>query len=544
MAQAFVTWIAAFLAFGFIGTVAAWAAEAARGAARVAVAANPSRKVALVIGNARYRQQPLANPVIDANSISGSLKELGFEVVTLTDVDRTQMVRALEIFKARLPGSAAGLVYFAGHGIQIDGRNYLLPVDVDMGSEDQVKYNTIRLDDVLDTLATGAPAVKIVILDACRNNPFERTRGGGGGLAAVTDAPEGTLVAFATAPGKLALDGKPGENGLYTSHLLKALQRPGLAIEEVFKATRVSVARESNGRQLPWESTSLVGRLVLRPGVSADAAATVVADAASSTGIAVRGFERRRRPERVEPGASFRDCDRCPEMVVVPAGSFRMGSPAGEAERRANEGPQREVAISRQFAVGRYEVTFEEWEACLLDGGCDRWPADQGWGRGRRPVIDVSWEDANRYAAWLTRVTGRAYRLLSETEWEYTARAGTFTARPWGDELGKNNGNCAGCGNPDASWRTSPAGSFKANPWNVADALGNVWEWVADCYNPGYSYLPIDGRAWLTGDCALRMLRGGSFLTAARGVRSAARGYYPVQRRDINIGFRVATTVE
>lgn len=487
-----------------------------------------SRKVALVVGNARYRQQPLANPVVDAKSIAAALTSLGFDVAVLTDVDRTRMVRALEDFKKRLAGSGVGLFYFAGHGVQMEGRNYLLPVDVDMGSEDQVKYNTIRLDDVLDTLAAGAPAVKVVILDACRNNPFERTRGGGGGLAAVTDAPEGTLIAFATSPGKVAQDGKPGENGLYTSHLLKALQQPGLLIEEVFKVTRASVAQASSGRQLPWETTSLVGQLVLRPGAPASGQGTVVASAAPSPETAVRGFERRGRPERLAPGAAFRDCDRCPEMVVVPGGTFRMGSPTGEADRRANEGPQREVTIPRTFAVGRFEVTFEEWEACLLDGGCDRWPADQGWGRGRRPVMDVSWEDANRYVAWLTKRTGRPYRLLSEAEWEYVARAGTVAAQ--------------------ASDRTMPVShsSFRPNQFGVSGMLGNVWEWVADCSNPGYADpdAPSDGRAWETGNCALRGLRGGSYLTAPRGLRPAARSFHPAQRRDINIGFRVATAID
>jgi formylglycine-generating enzyme required for sulfatase activity len=523
---------------------------------------DPSRKVALIVGNESYSKQPLDNPVADARAMHAVLTKLGFEVITipkvkppLTNATREQIMLALDQFKNRLTGAGVGLFYFAGHGVQMDGRNYLLPVEVDMGREDQVKYNTISLDQVLETLEAAAPTVRIVILDACRNNPFERGRGGSGGLAAVASAPAGTLIAYATSPGRVALDGRKGENGLYTSHLLKALQQPGLNIVEVFMATRAGVMSASAGRQMPWETTSMTGKLlVLQPGASGPAGDDPrIATAPVGAVAAVRGFERRGRPEQPALGTVFRDCDRCPEMVVIPAGSFHMGSPASEAERRAHEGPQREVRISRPFAVGRFEVTFEEWEACLLDGGCDRWPNDRGWGRGKRPVIDVSWEDAQRYVAWLNkrlRDPGQKagaelthqYRLLSEAEWEYVARAGTTTARSWGEALGGNNAGCADCGGEDAKRRTTVVGSFNPKPWKVADMLGNVWEWVADCDNGTYEGAPIDGSAWVSrGNCALRGIRGGSWVTAARGVRSAARSFYPAQRRDINIGFRVAT---
>lgn len=506
---------------------ATWGAQAERSIQRVAVKTDPARKVALVIGNANYPKAPLANPANDAESFSAALRELGFEVVTLINKNRTEMVGAIENFKRRLAGSGVGLFYFAGHGVQMEGRNYLLPRDVDMGSEDQVKYNTIRLDDVLDTLAAGGPAVKIVILDACRNNPFERARGGGGGLAAVTDAPEGTLVAYATSPGRVAQDGD-GKNGLYTSHLLKAIQQPGLAIEEVFKVTRASVARESSGRQLPWETTSLTGEpLVLRPGAPAGGTGAVIAGAATGPLAKVRGFGPGQRPKELVPGIVFRDCERCPEMVVVPGGTFQMGSPASEAGRQEREGPQREVTVGR-FAVGRFEVTFSEWEACLLDrldGGCDRWPKDQKWDLGRQPVVNVSWEDASRYVVWLTKRTGHAYRLLSEAEWEYVARAGSLA--------------------PAASSLPASVDTLAQNKFKVAGMLGNVWEWVEDCANPSYaSGVPTDARPWKTGDCARRGLRGGSYLTAPRGLRPAARSFFPVQRYDINIGFRVATNVD
>jgi len=519
-----------------LAATAAAAAAAAPGAERAVVRAvqkpDPQRRLALVIGNAAYPKQPLANPRLDAEAVASSLRGLGFEVVPLTDAGRIAMVRALEQFKQKLGGAGVGLVYFAGHGIQMDGQNYLIPVDADMENEDQIKFNTIRLDDVLDTLAQAGPPLKIVVLDACRNNPFQRTRGGSSGLAAVTQAPEGMLIAYSTAPGRVAQDGAPGENGLYTKHLLAALQEPGRSIEQVFKLTRARVAEASRGRQIPWESTSLTGELVLKPGPARSEKQEVAAFRSLKTGS---------RPARLDAGAAFRDCERCPEMVVLPAGAFRMGSPEAEPGRQPNEGPAREVRLPRAFAVGRFEVTFAEWEACLLDGGCDRWPDDRGFGRGRRPVIDVSWEDATRYAAWLSKHTGRTYRLLSEAEWEYAARAGSDAARPWGAGLGERQARCADCGRAEAAG-TAPAGSYPRNKWDLADMLGNVWEWTADCYNP--TLAGADAAARDTGDCAQRMLRGGSWLTAAKGVRAAARSQYPATRRAANVGFRVATSID
>jgi formylglycine-generating enzyme required for sulfatase activity len=532
------------LAMAALLLASALAVAADRAVQRVAEKLDPSRKVALVIGNGAYRTQPLANPVLDATAMAKVLKDLGFDVVSLTDADRTRSVRGLADFKRRLRGAGVGLFYFAGHGIQMDGQNYLLPADTDMQNEDQVKYNTLRLDDVLDTLAQAGTPVKIVILDACRNNPFQRTRGATGGLAAVTQSPEGTLIAYSTAPGRVAKDGNPGENGLYTRHLLEAMKEPGRPIEDVFKLTRARVAEASRGQQVPWESTSLTGDLVLREGPRPVAApGTVVASAEGADGGRTRGLGKPQRPASPAPGVVFRDCERCPEVVVVPPGRYRMGSPGGERGRQGNEGPAREVSIERPVAVGRFEVTFEEWEACLLDGGCDRWPDDRGWGRGKRPVIDVNWDDANRYVAWLSRKTGKAYRLLSEAEWEYAARAGTASARPWGEELAEGKARCADCGKPAAPG-TAAAGSHGENPWKLADMLGNVWEWTADCYNPALSAVPADGSAATSGDCAQRSMRGGSWLTSAKGVRAATRAYFPASRRAPNIGFRVATTVD
>ncbi len=243
-------------------------------------------------------------------------------------------------------------------------------------------------------------------------------------------------------------------------------------------------------------------------------------------------------------GPVFRDCEECPEMVVVPAGSFTMGSPESEGWRRVDEGPAHRVEIARPFAVGAYEVTFAEWDACVAGGGCGGYrPHDRGWGRESRPVIHVSWEDAQSYVRWLSRKTGRQYRLPSESEWEYAARAGTDTRYHWGDEVGLNRANCAGCGSRWDDERTAPVGSFEANGFGLHDVHGNVWEWVEDCRNASHAGAPADGSARTAGVCGLRVLRGGSWYFLPRYLRSAFRAWSGRGERGGNVGFRVARTL-
>ena len=251
--------------------------------------------------------------------------------------------------------------------------------------------------------------------------------------------------------------------------------------------------------------------------------------------------------ERRRPGRRFRDCGECPEMVVVAPGSYMMGSPASEAGRYDDEGPVHRVTIGYTLAVGVYEVTFAEWDACVGAGGCGgHRPDDEGWGRGSRPVINVSWEDAREYVAWLSRESGEAYRLPSEAEWEYAARAGTVTARYWGEsesgQCGYGNGADAAykTANPDIEWttvscsdgyeNTAPVGTFGSNAWGLYDVLGNVWEWTEDCWHDRYAGAPADGSAWRSGgDCFLRVLRGGSWFgrTEVASVRRSASGSRP-----------------
>ena len=243
-------------------------------------------------------------------------------------------------------------------------------------------------------------------------------------------------------------------------------------------------------------------------------------------------------------GSTFKDCPDCPKMVVVPPGAFTMGSPSNEPGRQTYEGPQRKVTIPRAFAVGKYEVTFAEWDACVAGGGCRHYtPADQGWGRGNQPVINVSWNDAQEYVTWLSKEAGEIYRLPTEAEWEYVARAKSTTAYWWGDEIGRGNANCMRCGGQWGGKQAAPVGSFRANPFGLYDTAGNVWEWVQDCWHDTYQGAPRDGSAWTTaddGDCSKRVLRGGSWNRDPAHARSAWRSQNGPDYREADLnGFRV-----
>jgi formylglycine-generating enzyme required for sulfatase activity len=245
----------------------------------------------------------------------------------------------------------------------------------------------------------------------------------------------------------------------------------------------------------------------------------------------------------LKPLASFRECAKdCPEMIVIPEGEFVMGSPATEDGHRENESPQHTVSIAKPFAVSKFDVTFADWDACVSVGGCPH-VDDSGYGRGTKPVINVNWDEAAHYVTWLSRMTGRPYRLLSEAEWEYAARAGTTTAYPWGDAIGEGNANCSEC---DSDWdnrETAPVGSFKPNAFGLYEMHGNVWQWVEDCHNDDHNGAPTDGSARTSGDCARRVVRGGSWSYYATSVRSAFRYWYVIGYRNDGLGFRVARTL-
>lgn len=231
--------------------------------------------------------------------------------------------------------------------------------------------------------------------------------------------------------------------------------------------------------------------------------------------------------------ATARDCANCPEMASIPGGTFQMGSPKDEPGRYGYEGPQHEVTI-RPFSLSKHEVTFDEWAACTADGGCNGYtPPDRGWGKGKHPVIGISWNDTIAYVQWLSKKTGHTYRLPTEAEWEYAARAGTSTAYWWGANFDASR---VSKGVP------SEVGSFTANAFGLYDMLGNAAEWVEDCYASNYVGAPADGTASLGGDCTRRVIRGGSFRSSPGDLRAANRGRIDRSTRVGYLGFRVAMT--
>jgi formylglycine-generating enzyme required for sulfatase activity len=229
-----------------------------------------------------------------------------------------------------------------------------------------------------------------------------------------------------------------------------------------------------------------------------------------------------------------------PNMVEIPAGSFHMGDLSGHG--LSDERPVHEVRFARPFALGVYAVTFEEYDR-FAQTTMRELPKDLGWGRGQRPVINVSWDDAMAYCQWLSVQTGQIYRLPSEAEWEYACRAGTTTEYSWGDDLGRNHANCVGCGSPWEGRQIAPVGSFAPNPWGLYDMHGNVWEWCADCWNGSYRDAPSDGSAWISGNCERRVVRGGSWRNNERLIRSAYRNINSTSNRDTYFGFRVAMDI-
>jgi formylglycine-generating enzyme required for sulfatase activity len=253
-----------------------------------------------------------------------------------------------------------------------------------------------------------------------------------------------------------------------------------------------------------------------------------------------------------DPNQSFRECapkqqdkDYCPDMVVVPAGSFMMGSPATEQGHGKGEEPLHQVTIAKPFAVSKYELTFDEWDTCVNYGDCPQGISDSGFGRGQRPVINVTWDDAQRYVAWLSKMTGKTYRLLSEAEYEYATRAGTTTAYPWGNDIGKNNANCNGCGSKWDKGQTAPVGSFAPNKFGLYDMVGNVFGWTQDCAYDNYNGAPTDGSAWIEdSNCKYRVVRGGSWFLTPDNLRSAARVWLASGGRNLSLlGLRLGRTL-
>ncbi len=587
--------------------------------------------VALVVRNSTYAHiGQLPNPENDAVDMAAALQRLGFEVTTELDADRVALTEALRAFTRRSAGAEVSVVFDAGHGIEMDGVNYVVPVDARLERDVDVRFETVTLDDLL--VSTAGASLRLVILDACRNNPLARSMQrtaatrtvSGGSFGDLNEDLLGdeTLVAYAAAAGTTAADGR-GRNSPYTAALLTHLEEP-LELSALFRRVRAAVLESTDGEQRPHEYASLVREHYLSgaPGTAAPAAASALADGAT---VAARlqqetvfwesiresttasDFEAYLRqfpagvyrtlatnrlaalremasaptvvdpPRAREPGEVFRDCPTCPEMVVVPAGTFLMGSDAQDAGRAR---PRHRVTVNG-FALGVHEVTRSEYEAFATatgrgaGAGCfgtqygdRRYSVERSEASWRspgfaqsedHPVVCVNWEEAQSYARWLSAETGQGYRLPSEAEWEYAARAGTRTRRYWGDDP---DDGCAYANGVDRTYKayfdqdsgadctdgavwTSPVGAYEPNAFGLHDMLGNVSEWTEDCHHDDYEGAPRDGSAWTRGgECAWRELRGGGWGTHPDRIRTDHRGFNSGSLRSNNSGLRVARTLD
>lgn len=261
---------------------------------------------------------------------------------------------------------------------------------------------------------------------------------------------------------------------------------------------------------------------------TADPAATKAPEQTDAQGL----------PGGLKAGDKLRDCPDCPQLVVIASGRFDMGSSQG----RKDEQPVHSVTIAHGFALGVFEVTLGEWDVCLREGDC-RYSPERKPGDERIPVHNVSWDDAQQYTRWLSNKTHADYRLPTEAEWEYAARAGSKTNYWWGDKPGHNEANCKDCGSQWDDREPAPVGSFRANPFGLYDVHGNVWEWTADCWNDNYGGAPSDGSAWSQGDCIARVLRGGSWKLDTEYMRVSRRSRYDRDVRYYLHGFRIAKTL-
>jgi formylglycine-generating enzyme required for sulfatase activity len=689
------------------------------------------KRIALVIGNSAYQKvPPLANPARDADAMSEMFKNAGFDVVqSRRNLGISDMRRALRDFSDEARDADVAIIYYAGHGMEIDGVNYLIPVDAVLERDIDAFDEALTLERVLMVI-DPARQLRLVILDACRDNPFRQamrrvvaTRAVGRGLAKVELVNPNTLIAFAAKAGSTATDGDE-KNSPFTAALLKYLPRPGLDLRKAFGFVRDDVLKLTRNRQEPFIYGSLGGddvalvpapppvidtekvakddyelarqinvvsawdafiskypsgfyndlakaqrdkllaakaadeadRLAAQKKATDDAKAAnaereriaaqakaaqeaqiaaeqaaaaerakaaekaaeqaaAIKEAARLAGVVIETSRVGKESKGDSPAVStvcagtstrlesmssraaqtlsqaeecslapkdlFRECQNCPDMVVVPAGEVLVGSNRTDIDNglaAANEGPQHKVVIKQMLAIGRFEVTRDQFADFVNRSGykagdnCFTFEQNKPQDRGNRsflnpgyvqegnhPAVCVSWTDAKAYVAWLSQTTGKSYRLLSEAEFEYAARAGTTSRFGFGNDPAEickyaNGADQAAktAGLPgDAPYMscrdgfpfTAPVGSLAANAFGLYDLIGNVWEWTEDCYYGDYAMARADNAAPLNAACSTRTVRGGDWFSAETSLRPAVRAKANAAARHDDIGFRVARAI-
>lgn len=474
------------------------------------------KRIALVIGNNSYRLSPLKNSVNDARVMAVALRRLGFEVEVENNLGYQEMLSSITAFGKKLRDGGIGLFYYAGHGMQVNGVNYLIPVDARIESEDEMRFKAVDAGMVLATMERSKSDLNLIILDACRNNPFSRSfRNPTLGLANI-DAPHGSLIAYATAPSKTADDGD-GRNGLYTTELVKVLETPGITLEEVFGRTLKAVQEKSGYKQNPLIAANLEGEFYFIP------PSTVSDMPSSSRGAGLL-------PDPSEGYSRSGDSQSRPfgmDFVNVPGGCFQMGDVFGDGE--SDEKPVHEVCLSN-YAIGKFEVTQSQWRRVMGSN-----PSRENSRCDTCPVENVSWYDAQEFIRRVNSVTGETYRLPTEAEWEYAARSG-----------GKNEKFSGGADGEAVAWYkgnsltySHSVGQKQPNGLGIHDMSGNVWEWVSDWYDSDYFTKSSLNDPEGPSSGSYRVLRGGSWGSSTKYIRTSDRFRIVPDNYSINLGFRL-----
>jgi formylglycine-generating enzyme required for sulfatase activity len=548
-------------------------------------------RLALVIGNGDYKAvSRLNNAVKDSRDMSKSLQGLGFEVLGGENLSAEAMKRSIIEFGEKLSTKKGiGVFYYAGHGVQLNGRNYLIPVEASGLREKSIEFDAVDVNRVLAEMDAAKNELNLVILDACRTNPFTRSwRGSTEGLASI-NAPSGTLIAYATSPGEVASDGK-GENGLYTAALLKWMVEPDLKVEEMFKKVRVEVVKASQNKQIPWESSSLQGDFYFNSKRVKQAVAEALKSEISpktndglkvkvNTDIGLRpkykgklltyAFE---TPYLNDNGTLLiqkkeanyfveklsKDINL--EMQEIIGGSFTMGSTVNEARswwkkaqeeaKAANykfkidyadyevETPTQNILI-KPFFMSRYEVTQGQWKAVMGESEFVKNSGLENIKNDNFAMFGVTWAEAKEFCQKLSEKTGKKYRLPSEAEWEYAARAGSSTPYAFGDAIDNTLVNYGYSGSV-LNYSGFLVSKFFPNSFGLYQMHGNVDELCEDVWNPNHQGAKSDGSARKSSISPIQhVIRGGNYLNFSADCRSTSRDGVVEGRRTFTIGFRI-----
>jgi len=555
--------------------------------------------MALVIGNDSYPSMPLHNARNDARAVQKALMESGFETDLVEDAGRAAFARAVDSFSAKLQRGDVALFYYAGHGMAIDEANYLLPVDFNAQSQADVEFQSYPARQVQKKLEERGTKLNIIVLDACRNNPFHFGRSAGGGLAAMREG-EGTLIAFAAKEGQQAGDNPADSNGTYTKYLVEAMREPGLGIRDLFFRVQQRVFDATEHRQFPYVYAGVVGDFYFRaplaradsgsPAKSAapDAEAWETIRTSADPGLFNKFLKE--YPTSQYAGAARLKLAALPRDVAegsrsigapsiaagtvksngkdgltyvwIPPGKFTMGCSPGDGECPGDEKPAHEVEITRGFWMGQTPVTVAAVKRYRLATGKHALPTTDSLGRtnlneasgdGDMPAVLMTWDEARSYCDWI------GGWLPAEAEWEYAARAGSASAAygnlddiAWyADNSGRQRIDSAGIAQRDLlnyqkhllenGNGPHPVKRKQPNAWNLYDMLGNVWQWTADWFDDRYySRREIrDPRGSSAGK--MRVLRGAAWDNVPSWVRASFRGRMLPEVRTSTYGFRCAS---